>query len=130
MDNSEYIGLNFILNTSNGSYTEIFETSSISNIMYGKYSMIIRLKTSTLSSDSIMKINIMGENGTIIYSTEIKGSWFNEVDTYEIFGITFEIKEQNHKNLRIIIYSGNAIGVNIDFDYIMINNVFTSIGSI
>ena len=130
LDNSEYIGLNFILNTSNGSYTEIFETSSISNIMYGKYSMIIRLKTSTLSSDSIMKINIMGENGTIIYSTEIKGSWFNEVDTYEIFGITFEIKEQNHKNLRIIIYSGNAIGVNIDFDYIMINNVFTSIGSI
>lgn len=151
-DNVEYDTNNVMLEIdSNAQYTAmrtLFGTEKklmfrkqVEAMMLGRYSLIIRAKSSMICQENVMEIHIYKPEIPLIHQSQetlqrayIRGMWFDKADKYKVFGLTFDIDVKNTMQVTIECYACGINGANagdgVSVDYAMVNNAFTAIGSL
>lgn len=107
--------------TTNGTAQTVCSTSA--NLPFGYYSIIIRMKLSSITTSGSIATVKTSYNGTQLSSIDIPNSIFTKANTWECvaFGVDFSGTNKDDKTLDVTISTAStSSGTTISIDYIRI----------
>lgn len=123
--------IQIISGSSSGTTTDINTNTSLGSFKLGAYSIILRMKSSSINS-SVGGINVIIKNdsGLLLKQVEIHPDMFNSANTWEC--LSFGVNFSGNKNSKYSITLQNISGANctMNIDYIRIIPSGTALGSI
>lgn len=122
--------------SSSSSSVKLFETS-IEDVILGRYSCMLRLKTNNRSiTSAVLKIEVYHRlNGTDTKLAEsyIKGTDFDTANVWKSMGFVFDFKGNSNLEKRLVIkgfLQQQSQSSTISLDYLLVNFVYTNVGAI
>lgn len=107
-------------------HTTVF-SKRISDLPYGKYSVMIRMKISNKSSSADV-LQIISGDTTVLTTFYLKPNAFDTANEYQTFGFIIDHKQDD---FQVSLNINTALtGVTLNIDYMSISPAFTSISAI
>lgn len=112
---------------------------NLGHLPLGAYSVIIRAKTSTLEAVSLLNVDVIGKSSIgdsnlwqTMKTVDIKGSYFQKVDTWECLSFGVNLNGGRDYDFRIICKSVKNSNTDIKYyiDYVRVIPSGTALGSI
>lgn len=112
---------------------------NLGHLPLGAYSVIIRAKTSTLEAVSLLKVDVSGKSSIgdsnlwqTMKTVDIKGSYFQKVDTWECLSFGVNLDGGRDYNFKIVCKSVKNSNTDIKYyiDYVRVIPSGTALGSI
>lgn len=112
---------------------------NLGHLPLGAYSVIIRAKTSTLEAVSLLNVDVSGKSSIgdsnfwqSMKTVDIKGSYFQKVDTWECLSFGVNLNGGRDYNFKIVCKSVKNSNTDIKYyiDYVRVIPSGTALGSI
>lgn len=128
-----------IVQASSSSASYVLFTADVDKAIFGKYAVILRLKSSAIGSTSnLIKVETYAHNkntgaDTLLSTVNIKGTAFSTANKFKTIGFNTNYEGANPDTdiLRIkATLLSNSSGATISIDYIIVSYAYTAIASL